>query len=148
MRRLADAAIIGFAALAAFQAALAAGAPLGHAAWGGERAELTTSQRAGSALAVAFYVLAMLIVGGCAAGRPERRFRWGTWALALVLMLAALANAASGSRWENFLLAPAAMVLAGLCAAVALRTSASATRRTDRPAGEPPRMGGGHGALL
>lgn len=122
MRRVADAAIVGFGALAAFQAALAAGAPLGHAAWGGEHAELTTSQRAGSAIAVAFYVAAMLIVRGCAAGRPERRFRWGTWTLAIVLTLSALANVASDSRWESHFLAPVAMVMAGLCAAVAWST--------------------------
>ena len=34
-------AAIGFAGLAIFQAALAAGAPWGHAAWGGEEAHLS-----------------------------------------------------------------------------------------------------------
>ena len=34
MRRVAQVATLGFGALMAFQVALAAGAPLGHAAWG------------------------------------------------------------------------------------------------------------------
>ena len=38
-------AAIGFAGLAIFQTALAAGAPWGHAAWGGEEAQLSAAQR-------------------------------------------------------------------------------------------------------
>jgi hypothetical protein len=122
-RRAAQAATIGFAGLAFFHAALAAGAPLGEAAWGGADAHLTTAQRVGSAASVGFYILAILAVRGRAAGRRERRYRWGTWALAVVFGLAALANLASESPWENLLLAPVALVLAALCVVVA-RTAA------------------------
>jgi hypothetical protein len=119
MRRRANAATIGFAALAVFQAALAAGAPLGRAAWGGAHADLTSAQRAGSAASVGFYLVAIAVVRGRAAGRRERRYRWGTWTLAVALGLSGLANVASDSRWETFLLAPVALVLAALCVGVA-----------------------------
>jgi hypothetical protein len=44
MGRVVNLAGIGFTGLASFQAALAAGAPWGHAAWGGSSAHLTTAQ--------------------------------------------------------------------------------------------------------
>ena len=40
----------GFVALGVFQLALAFDAPLGHAAWGGDSADLTSGQRIGSAV--------------------------------------------------------------------------------------------------
>ena len=61
MRRAAHAATIGFAALAVFEAALAAGAPLGDAAWGGSAAHLTTGQRVASAVTAAFWIAAIAI---------------------------------------------------------------------------------------
>ena len=76
-------AAIGFAALAGFQAALAAGAPWGHAAWGGADAHLSANQRGASAVAAAVYVAATLIVlcrGGIIwpARRNAALFRRGT----------------------------------------------------------------------
>jgi hypothetical protein len=118
-------AAIGFAGLAALQAALAAGAPWGHAAWGGEEAHLSAGQRAASAVAAVVYVAATLIVLGRAGiWRAQPRaivFRWGTWLLAVVMLLGALPNFASQSRWENVILGPLALVLAGLCVFVARR---------------------------
>jgi hypothetical protein len=119
LRRAAQAVTVGFASLAAFQAALAAGAPLGDAAWGGAHAHLTMPQRVSSAVAVAFYIVAILIVRGRAAGRVERRYRWGAWGLAIALGLSGVANLASDSPWEHYLLAPVALVLAALCIVVA-----------------------------
>ena len=121
----------GFSALMAFQIALAAGAPLGHAAWGGSHADLTTGQRVGSAVSAGFYILAIFIVRGRAAGRIERRYRWGTWALVVILALSALVNAASDSRWENFLMAPVALALAGLCLRLARAPTTLAAGRPD-----------------
>ena len=85
MRRAAQAVTIGFAALMVFEAGLAVGAPLGDAAWGGAHTHLTTGQRIGSAISVCFYLAAILVVRGRAAGREERRYRWSIWALAVVL---------------------------------------------------------------
>lgn len=119
MRRATHAATIGLSAMLAFQVALAAGAPLGHAAWGGTHAHLSTAQRVGSAISVAFYALAILVVRRRGAGRTERRYKWATLGLVGILGLSALTNAASGSPWERYLLAPLALALAVLCAVVA-----------------------------
>jgi len=111
--------IFGFAGLMVFQLASAAGAPLGHAAWGGDQSHLTNPQRIGSVGSVVFYLLAIACVRRRAGGRTERRYRWGTWALAALMALSAVMNLASGSRGENFLLAPIALVLAVLCVVIA-----------------------------
>jgi hypothetical protein len=121
-------AAIGFASLAIFQAALAAGAPWGHAAWGGEAADLSAAQRSASAVAAFLYVAAALIVL-CRAGLIWRAlsdaviFRWGTWFFAAAMAVGALPNLASQSRWENFVLGPLALVLAALCVVVARRAA-------------------------
>jgi hypothetical protein len=117
-------AAIGFASLAIFQAALAAGAPWGHAAWGGAEAALSASQRGASVVAAVVYVAATLIVL-CRAGIiwPARSnaalSRWGTWFFAVAMAIGAVPNFASQSRWENVIFGPLALVLAALCIAVA-----------------------------
>jgi hypothetical protein len=122
-------AALGFASLAAFQAALAAGAPWGHAAWGGENAHLSSTQQRASAVAAGIYFAAAVIVL-CRAGviRPGRSdaaiFRWGTWFFAAAMAVGALPNFASQSRWENFILGPLALILAALCVMVARRAGA------------------------
>ncbi len=86
MRRVSNAITIGFTGLAAFQAALAAGAPLGDAAWGGAHATLPTSERIGSAVAVGVYVVGIVVIRGRAAGKLER-YRWGAWMAVTILGL-------------------------------------------------------------
>jgi hypothetical protein len=132
MSRAAHAATVGFAAMIVFETALVAGARLGDAAWGGTHAQLTTAQRFGSAVSVLFYAAAIIIVRRRAAGRAERRYRWGAWGLVVIFALSALTNLASQSQWENYLLAPVALVLATLCAIVA-RAPASHRGRTNPP---------------
>jgi len=121
---LAVAAAAGFLAIAAFQAALALGAPLGRAAWGGIHTRLPVKLRVASALAVGVWVLAALIILGRAGSwvspLPAAFARWGTWILFGVNVLAALMNLASHSSWERFVWAPAALILAVLCLVVAL----------------------------
>ena len=124
----------GFVGVAFFEVALAVGAPWGHAAWGGEHAELSGVQRVGSAVAVIVWAAAAAIVLGRAGlwARGPRLtlvFRWGTWFLAAVSVLAALVNFASQSRWENFIFGPLALLLALLCTLVA-RAGAG---RDDKP---------------
>jgi hypothetical protein len=117
-------AAIGFGAIAVFQAALAAGADLGHAAWGGAEAELTTGQRIGSGIAVVLWTIAALIVLGRAGvwerATRARVFSWGTWFFSVMTALSALPQFASESRWENLIWGPLALVLAVLCTTVAL----------------------------
>jgi hypothetical protein len=116
-------AAIGFAGIALFQLALVAGAPWGHAAWGGESAHLSTGQRLGSTVSALLWTLAALLVLACAGvlgvdGRAKL-FRRGTWFVVVLLALSAVVNFASPSRWENVVFGPLALVLAALCSVVA-----------------------------
>ncbi len=126
-RRAAVLATIGFGVVAIFQAALAAGAPLGHAAWGGESAELSTGQRIGSVISVVVWMCAAFVVlgraGFWARASDTRLFRWGTWFVAAVTAISALAQFASRSRWENVVWGPIALVLTVLCVIVARSTA-------------------------
>jgi hypothetical protein len=114
----------GFLVIAAFQAALALGAPWGRAAWGGTHgARLPRGLRIASALATGFWVLAALVVLGRAGFdasplSPEVA-RWGTWVLVVLLPLGAIMNFASSSRWERFLWGPVALLLAVCCLVLA-----------------------------
>jgi hypothetical protein len=118
------AAASGFLAIALFQVALAAGAPLGRAAWGGAHAgQLPTGFRVGSAIAVGVWALAAAIVAG-RAGIVVTPFapaflQRGTWVLVAVTLVGALMNFASPSPWERFMWAPATLALAGLCFLIA-----------------------------
>jgi hypothetical protein len=72
----------GFVGLAAFKAALALGAPLGGASWGGvHEGKLPWGLRIVSGVAVGFHVLAALIVLGRGGYRvvplPGGVLRWG-----------------------------------------------------------------------
>lgn len=123
VRTAAVAATVGFLAIAAFQAALALGAPLGRAAWGGKRSELSTRLRIASGVSLVVWLVAAAIVlaraGFDVVRLPDAVARWGTWALVGILPLGALMNAASSSPWERFLWAPLALFLAVLCFVVA-----------------------------
>jgi hypothetical protein len=113
----------GLFVIAVFQLALALGAPLGRAAWGGRHDRLPATLRRSSAVAVVIWVVAALIVLARAdyldlPGPPEIAI-WGAWVVAVVLALGALVNVASSSRWERFGWGPLAAVLAILCVVVA-----------------------------
>jgi len=136
-RMAATLAAIGFASLAVFQLAIAAGAPWGHAAWGGENAHLSAAQQGASAVAAVIYVAAALCVL-CRAGVVSRArsdaaiFRWGTWFFVAAMAIGALPNLASQSRWENFIFGPLALVLSALCFVVARRRPHTADAPTPR----------------
>jgi hypothetical protein len=114
---LAAAGLIG---IALFQLALASGAPLGRAAWGGTHAgTLPRNLRIASAVAVLVWLSATLVVlrrGGLGPlAVPYPLAYWGTWILCGLLLLGALMNVASSSPWERYFWGPYALVLAGLC---------------------------------
>ena len=126
VRNAALAAGVGFLGLAAFQAALALGSPLGRASWGGvHEGKLPRGLRIISGVAVGVHVLAALIVLGRGGYRvvplPGGVLRRGTWALAALSLVAAVPNFASSSRWERFGWGPVTLILAVLCRFVALR---------------------------
>jgi hypothetical protein len=120
---LAVIAALGCVAIALFQAALALGAPLGRAAWGGTRSHLPSGLRVASGIAVVFWSFGAAVVlarsGVGATFLPDVAARWGTWILIVVLAIGAVMNAASSSPWERYLWAPLALVLAVLCFFVA-----------------------------
>ena len=116
----------GFLVQAAFQGAIALGAPLGSASWGGAyEGQLPVGLRIASGIAVGVYVLAALIVVGRAGFRgvplTQGFLRWGTWVLVVLMFLGALENFASSSGWERYGWGPFALILALLCLFVALR---------------------------
>jgi hypothetical protein len=115
---------IGFAGIAVFQAAIAAGAPLGRAAWGGTHVRLRPRFRIASAFAVVVWSVAALVIlaraGFDASPIPFGASRWAVWILVMILPIGAVMNAASRSPWERFLWAPVALALALLCLALAL----------------------------
>jgi hypothetical protein len=126
VRIAAMAAAVGFLLIAAFQVALALGAPLGGAAWGGAyEGQLPMGLRIASGVAVAVWVLAAMVVLGRAGFRvvllPYSVLRWGTWVLVVLLLVGALMNMASSSGWERYGWGPFALILALLCLFVALR---------------------------
>ena len=130
VRIVAMVAAVGFLVIAAFQVALALGAPLGRAAWGGAYdGQLPMGLRIASAVAVGVWLLSALIVLGRAGYRvvplPYWVLRWGTWVLVGLLFVGALLNIASSSGWERFGWGPVALILGVLCLLVARSEPAS-----------------------
>jgi hypothetical protein len=115
-------AAIGLGFVAAFQLAIALGAPLGRASWGGTHAGVPPPKlRIASGVAAVVWAAAALVVLGRADLGPLSGgfLRWAAWVLVGVLVLGALTNVASRSRWERFGWAPFTAVLALLCGIVA-----------------------------
>jgi hypothetical protein len=122
-RPAATVAAIGFLVVAAFQVALALGAPWGRAAWGGAHDRLPQRLRIASGLAAVFWIAASFVVLG-GAGYDVSPLslnvaRLGTWVLFGMLALGALMNLASSSKWERFLMSPIAASLSVMCLIVA-----------------------------
>lgn len=111
------------AALAVFQIALAAGAPLGRFAWGGAHDRLPTSLRIGSVISLLIYGACTTVVldragvidviGGGVSGP-------GAWVVVGFLSLGVVMNAISRSKPERFAMTPVALVLAASAFIVAM----------------------------
>ncbi|CAN5587277.1 hypothetical protein BH10PSE5_BH10PSE5_13180 [soil metagenome] len=107
-------------AFAAFQVALALGAPFGRIAWGGASPPvLPTDLRAASAGAAVYLVAAaaaMLVRAGDLGARlPQRPFWWVNLVLAIQLALNTLANLAAQSDAERYGMGAASAVGCLLC---------------------------------
>ena len=113
-------------ALVVFQIALAAGAPLGHLAWGGKHRVLPRGLRIASAVSVLLYALFAWVIAGAVAGidrfgdhvPPENP---GIWVLTAYLGIGVVMNAVSRSRPERLVMTPVALALAGICLVLALQ---------------------------
>lgn len=143
VRSAAAVAAVGFAGIALFQLSLAAGAPLGHAAWGGAHAHLSPAERVASAVAVCVWAGAALVVLGRAGFGPgaghATLFRRGTWTLAGISVIAALMNFASTSSAENIIFGPTAVILAILCTIVAHSSPYTSPPLSGQPGAALPR---------
>jgi hypothetical protein len=112
------------AGLTLFQAALIAGAPLGHLAWGGQDRVLPVRKRMGSVISIGLYLVFVVVVMA-RAGLAEV-IPWpavtavGIWVLAGYFVLGIALNALSRSRPERWTMAPLCAVLAALTLVVAL----------------------------
>lgn len=125
LRQAAGVAAVGFAALFVFQVLLAAGVPLGRSAYGGKSAVLSPELRMTSALSALILLGAIWTVlarsGFLRVGRRVAGLaRWLIWGYIAVFILSAVANFASSSPWENYLMAPLAVVLVICCVILAL----------------------------
>jgi hypothetical protein len=117
-------AAVGLAGMATFQTLLAAGLPLGQAAFGGANAVLPARLRAASAISALVFLAAIYVVlarGGLVGIASESApVRIGIWVFAAIFGLSTVANTASRSRWERFLMAPIGLLLTACCILVAL----------------------------
>jgi hypothetical protein len=113
----------GFLVIAAFQFALARGAPLGRAAYGGRNAELSPALRRASAGAFVIWLLAAVVILGAegvlAVPLPDVVLGIGPWVLVALSALGTIVNLASSSPWERFGWAPFSAALAVLSFMVA-----------------------------
>jgi hypothetical protein len=124
MNWLALVAAIGVAGMGAFQILLALGLPLGHAAFGGTRAVLPAKLRAASVISALLFFAAFYVVlareGHFGLAGASTSVRIAIWVFAAIFGVSTLANIASRSRWERFLMAPNGLVLTACWVAVAL----------------------------
>lgn len=118
-------AVAGFAALTIFQILLAAGLPLGRAAYWGVHETLPPGLRIVSAVSAMLLIAAIwtvlvrsgIIVGGKTARTTAN---WMIWGYTVLFALSSAANMASTSRWERLIMVPLAVVLTLCCLLVAL----------------------------
>lgn len=111
------------AALALFQAAIAAGAPLGQFAWGGQHRVLPSRLRAGSVVSIGLYAVFAVVLldrAGVTSILVEgRTVRVLAWVLAGYFVIGIVMNAISRSKPERITMTPVAIVLAILAIIVA-----------------------------
>ena len=114
-------------ALALFQLALAAGAPLGRFAWGGGHGRLPARLRIGSLVAIAIYAAFAAIVlerAGLVRLLPYAEIAGvGIWVVVAYLATGVAMNAISRSKPERYTMTPLALALCVLALVVALEAS-------------------------
>lgn len=112
------------AALAVFQAALIAGAPLGEYAWGGADRVLPKAKRAGSVVSIILYAIFawffLMKAGLVPAALPEIVVDIGVWVIVAYCAVGIVMNALSSSPKERWTMVPLSAVLFLLGLVVAL----------------------------
>ena len=110
-------------ALAVLQVLLAAGAPWGRLAWGGQHVVLPRRLRIGSATSVVLYVAIALVLlqrADAVSVLPHGLVGVLIWVLTGYFALGVVMNAVSRSRPERLVMTPVALALAGSCLLLAL----------------------------
>ncbi len=112
------------AGLSIFQGALAAGAPLGRLAWGGNYRVLPAKLRIGSAVTIAVYALfayAALAKADFVPALVSESFTAVTvWVMTAYFVLGVLMNGISRSKPERLVMTPTTLALAALYLGLAL----------------------------
>lgn len=112
-------------ALVVFQLALAAGAPLGRFAWGGQNpGVLPRRLRIASAASILIYVLVVIPafdLAGILDVVPDGVAQVAAWGVFAYLALGVVMNAISRSKAERYTMTPVALVLAILALSVAVQ---------------------------
>jgi hypothetical protein len=112
------------AALAVFQAALIAGAPIGRFAWGGQHDVLPPRLRVGSAVSIVLYAAFALVIlerAGLVTVFGSTGFvQVACWVLFGYFALGIVMNGISRSKPERYTMAPVSLLLAALVLLVAL----------------------------
>jgi hypothetical protein len=106
-----------------FQLLLAAGLPLGRAAWGGQFTVLPRKLRFSSLAAAGILALAVWIVltrASLVAGDESMVIRVATWVFVGIFLLNTLGNFVSKSQVERKVMTPVTLILAACFAVVAL----------------------------
>lgn len=109
--------------LAAFQLALALGAPWGHFAWGGQHRVLPTGLRIGSGVSILIYALIAVVAWdrvGAIDVFPDLFSDIGMWVIFGYFVLGIVLNAISRSKPERYTMVPVVVVLAALSLLIAL----------------------------
>ncbi|WP_336205796.1 hypothetical protein [Nonomuraea sp. LPB2021202275-12-8] len=123
MPAFAIAGLILLAILAVGQIALAAGAPLGRFAWGGQHDVLPRNLRIGSVVAVPIYAvfaLFLLSKAGLVSIIGEPLLTIGMWVIVVYLVLNSVLNLLSRSKFERLVMTPVALVMGAVFLAVTL----------------------------
>lgn len=110
--------------LAIFQIALAAGAPLGKFAWGGQHAILPLNLRFGAISTVLRYAFVAFIAldrSGTITVLPEEFSFWAMWIVIAHLGLSVILSLFSKSKYEKMMLAPYTFVMGLLSLLIALQ---------------------------
>ncbi|WP_417509499.1 hypothetical protein [Microbacterium sp.] len=111
------------AALAVFQIALAAGAPWGRFAWGGQHRVLPRKLRVGSVISIIIYALIAFLAWervGATSVLPPVLVQVAMWVVFAYFALGILMNAISRSKPERYTMTPVVTVLAVLSLLIAM----------------------------
>ncbi|MET3719575.1 MULTISPECIES: hypothetical protein [unclassified Arthrobacter] len=104
------------AGLAGFQAALIAGAPFGHLAWGGQHRVLPRKLRIGSVVSIALYaVFAYIALARAEVAEPlvgQTFTEVAAWVLTAYFAVGVVMNGISRSRQERLVMTPTVLALA------------------------------------